>query len=260
MRQVDLGRRAGLSQPAVSDIERGHADRLSLRTLRSVASALGAEVSLELRWRGGEVDRLLDMGHADLVSRTVGILERSGWAVATEATYSRYGERGSYDVLALHRRAGIVLAVEVKTRLVSLEATLRKLDEKVRLAPEVAADRFGARPTAGARMLVLPEGGVARRAVARHDQVLRLSFPLRATSARAWLADPVSSTGILLLVRPSTGSGPGGSVRRASPRGLSLRGPPAPRGDRTLERDPPDRRGPGSGDTRRSPRRPQSPG
>jgi Holliday junction resolvase-like predicted endonuclease len=216
-------------------------------------------VSLELRWRGGEVDRLLDRGHADLVGRTVGILERSGWAVATEATYSRYGERGSYDVLALHRRTGIVLAVEVKTRLVSLETTLRKLDEKVRLAPEVAADRFGTRPSAAARMLVLPEGGVARRVAARHDQVLRLSFPLRAASARAWLVDPVSSTGILLLVRPSTVSGPGASVRRASPRGLSLRGAPAPRAGLTLESDSPHRRGPSLGDTRRPPRRPQSP-
>ncbi len=251
LRQVDVARSAGLSQAAISDIERGRLDRLSLRTVRSAAAALGAEVSLEIRWRGGELDRLLDQHHAELVSRTVGILERSDWTVVTEATYSRWGERGSFDVLALHRRTGTVLAVEVKTRLLSLEATLRKLDEKARVAPGVADDRFGTRPRVCGRMLVLPEGGVARRTIAEHDSVLRLVLPLRGIAAHGWLDEPTTSAGILLLVRPRTAVPLRGDRRRASPRRLAQERAPDPGPRLTLAAGPHDRRDPAPGDTRR---------
>jgi len=226
LRQADLAARAGLSQAAISDVERGHGDRLSIATLRAVARALDADASLELRWRGGDVDRLLDGRHAVLVGLAVDILTGDGWEVATEVTYSRCGERGSFDALAIQRRTGIVLAVEVKTRLVSLEATLRKLDEKARLAPAVAAERFGTRPRAAGRMLVLPEGSVSRRALAKHDAVLRVALPVRGVAARAWLADPVSSIGCIVLVRvPARAPGPE-TLRRVSPRGLADKSSP----------------------------------
>jgi transcriptional regulator with XRE-family HTH domain len=221
LRQIDLAERAGLSQATISDIERGRSDRLSIRTLRAVAFALGADASLELRWRGGEVDRLLDGGHAALVGLAVELLARCGWEVATEVTYSHYGERGSFDILAMHPGSGAALAVEVKTRLVSLEATLRKLDEKARLAPGVAADRFDTRPRATGRMLVLPEGGVSRRALVTHDAVLRLAFPVRGAAARAWLVAPAAPAASLILIKmPPVAFGPG-AARRVSPRGLA---------------------------------------
>jgi transcriptional regulator with XRE-family HTH domain len=235
MRQVDLARRAGLSQAAISDIERGRGDRLSLRTLRAVASVLGAEASIDLRWRGGEVDRLLDQGHASLVAIVVDTLETAGWRTATEATYSRFGERGSFDILAMHERTGAAVAVEVKTRLLSLEATLRKLDEKARLTPDVAADRFGSRPRVVGRMLVLPEGGVARRVIARHDVVLRRTFPLRGAGVRAWLAEPSSSAGALLLVRAPVAPATRGPARRVSLRGLAPDGGRVAPGPHTLD-------------------------
>lgn len=226
LRQADVAARAGLSQAAISDIERGHSDRLSVATLRAVARALDADASLELRWRGGDVDRLLDERHAAIVGLTVDLLTRDGWEVATEVTYSRYGERGSFDVLAIWRRNGTVLAVEVKTRLVSLETTLRKLDEKARLAPAVAAERFDMRPRAAGRMLVLPEGSVSRRALAKHDAVLRVALPVRGVAARAWLADPASSIGGIVLVRVPAGATAPATRHRASPRGLAEKSSP----------------------------------
>jgi Holliday junction resolvase-like predicted endonuclease len=67
-----------------------------------------------------------------------------------------YGERGSIDLLAWHEATRTLLVVEVKTEVASIEATLRKHDEKVRLARRVAADRFGWQATVTSRLLVLP--------------------------------------------------------------------------------------------------------
>ena len=259
LRQIDLAERAGLSQATISDIERGRSDRLSIRTVRAVASALGADASLELRWRGGEVDRLLDREHAALVGLTVELLTRCGWEVATEVTYSRYGERGSFDVLAMHPASGVALAVEVKTRLVSLEATLRKLDEKARLAPGVAEGRFDTRPRAAGRMLVLPEGGVSRRALATHDAVLRLAFPVRGAAARAWLVAPVAPVASLILIRMPAEAPGLDTARRRSPRRLAA-GSGQPMPSAVVHGDgPDDRRSPPPGDARRPRPPPQSP-
>ncbi len=239
LRQVDLARISGLSQATISDVERGHAGTLSLRSVRAIVAALGADASVEIRWRSGDVDRLLDERHAALARAAVDLLVRRGWRVATEVTYSHYGERGAYDVLAVPEVAGLALAVEAKTRLVSLEATLRKLDEKVRLAPKVAADRFAMRPHSAIPMLVRPEGTASRRSVAMHDAILRRALPVRGAAARAWLAAPdATASGILLVVTPSRtgGTGPAGGAGRARRSGRA--GP----GGLGLERRPPDPR------------------
>jgi len=249
LRQVDVAGLTELSQAAISDVERGHAGSMSLRSLRAIAAALGAEASVELRWRSGDVDRLLDERHAALVRAAVELLVRRGWRVATEVTYSHYGERGAYDVLAVQEAAGLALAVEAKTRLVSLEATLRKLDEKVRLAPRTAADRFAVRPRSVIPVLVLPEGSVSRRAVTAHDAILRHALPVRGAAARAWLEAPdAPARGILLVLTPLSVAGP----RR--PRGGSASGRPLDSpGRRAL--GPSGHRAPGpSGSPRQAPR------
>ncbi len=49
-----------------------------------------------------------------------------------------------------------VVVVEVKSQLVSLEETLRRLDAKARLAPLICRRRLGWGPAAASRLLVLP--------------------------------------------------------------------------------------------------------
>ncbi|HEX5591315.1 MAG TPA: hypothetical protein VFX65_13575, partial [Candidatus Limnocylindrales bacterium] len=64
--------------------------------------------------------------------------------------------------------------------LTSIEATLRKHDEKVRLAPVVAQRRLGlGGPWRAIPVLVLPESGGARRRLAAHASVLDRAYPLR---------------------------------------------------------------------------------
>ncbi len=225
-RQADLASRAGIGQTTVSLIERGHLEGTSLATLRRVFGALDAWVDLEPRWRGGALDRLLDERHAALVGFVVRHLRASGWETAVEVTFAVYGERGAIDVLAIrqatqagdrhkgpHGRRGppshghgrtTALVVEVKTELTSVEAMLRTLDVKVRLAPELVAARFGARPSAIGRLVVAPaDSTVVRRTRAAAD-VLEAAIPARAWEIRRWISDPAGPLDGLWLVSSSS--------------------------------------------------------
>jgi hypothetical protein len=174
----------------VSLIERGHVDQVSLRMLRRVLSGVEARVGLDVRWRGGDLDRLLDERHAALVGAAVKELRGYGWATAVEITYSHYGERGSIDLLAFHPTTSALLVVEVKSELTSLEETLRRLDAKVRLAPTIALERLGWQGSSTSRLLVLPETTTARRRLEAHAAVLDVALPFRGVRLRQWLQKP----------------------------------------------------------------------
>ena len=125
-RQSDLASRSGVSQPAISLVERGHVDTMSLRAARRILLALEIRGVLDLRWRGGTLDRTLDEGHAALAGIVVRSLATYGWESAVEVTYAIYGERGSIDLLAFHRATSCLLVIDVKTELTSIEETLRR--------------------------------------------------------------------------------------------------------------------------------------
>ncbi len=141
-RQVDIAERAGVSQTVVSLVERGHLDAMPLQRLRRVLGAVGASVELQVRWRGGEIDRVLDEAHAALVGAVARELTRLGWTVVPEVSYAHFGEYGSIDLLAWHEATATLLVVEVKTELTSIEQLLRRHDAKVRLGPRLAEERF----------------------------------------------------------------------------------------------------------------------
>src|SRR4051794_28530970 len=161
-RQLDLAHAANCSQNLVSLIERGHLDAVALRTIRRVLASVDASVSLDVRWRGAAIERLVDDAHAELVGAVGSRLRALGWVVEIEVTYSEFGERGSYDLVAWHGATSTLLVIEVKTDLPSAEATIRKLDEKTRLAAVVVSKRFGWKAGSVARLLVLPETSTAR--------------------------------------------------------------------------------------------------
>jgi Predicted transcriptional regulators len=102
-RQADLAVRSGVSESAISDMERGRVDRYTLATVRRVLRALDATAVLDVTWGGrGDLDRLLDADHARLVLSWADRHRRSGWDVWNEASFNIYGARGRIDQLALH--------------------------------------------------------------------------------------------------------------------------------------------------------------
>ena len=90
----------------MSLVECGRIEDVSVRALRRHARALGAELRLELRFRGGELDRLVDEGHAALVGAVAGRLEAFGWETRPEVSFAVFGERGSIHPARGMRRAG----------------------------------------------------------------------------------------------------------------------------------------------------------
>lgn len=161
--------------------------------------------------RGGELDRLLDAGHAalqDLVKRR---LEAAAWQVRAEVTFSRFGERGSIDLLAFHPANEVLLVVEIKTVIADVQGLLRPIDVKVRLAATIAVE-LGWRARVVVPALVVSEESTSRRRVAQHPSLFG-RFAVRGVAARSWLRSPnVSAPGILLFISSSDGTA--GAVRR----------------------------------------------
>jgi transcriptional regulator with XRE-family HTH domain len=206
--QKELGRRANVSQQAISLIERGHGGQLSVETVRRVFAALDARWEPTVSWRGGDLDRLLDQEHARLVGEISRRLADAGWEVALEVTYSEFGERGSLDVLGARRDVQALVVVEVKSELTAIESTLRKLDEKVRIVTRsLGRERFGFSSRLVGRLLVLPSSNVARRRVSRSADVLDVAFPDRTSRVRNWLRDPAGDLAGILFVSDTN---PGG--------------------------------------------------
>ncbi len=195
----------------VSLVERGHLEHVSLSIVRRTLAALDASLIIDVRWRAGALDRLLDEDHAALASIVAELLANAGWETHVEVTYSHFGERGSFDILAYWPRLGIVLVIELKTDLVSAEGTLRKMDEKVRLAPIVGRERFGWNVGAVARVLVMPETSTLRRSVVRHASLIDRVLPTRGAAVRRWIAGPDGPLSGLWLL---SSSGPSSVIRK----------------------------------------------
>jgi transcriptional regulator with XRE-family HTH domain len=207
LRQLDVAARAGVCQQTVSNIERGRLGGLSIETLSSIAEAVGADLTVLVRWRGPKLARLLDRRHAHLQDRVAAILIASGWEVLAEETFNHYGERGSVDLVGWRTDRRALLIVEIKSELVDLQETIRTLGVKTRVVPKAIRQSRGWAADAVASVLVLPDAHVHRSVVARHSALLAAALPARTRAVRDWLADPVGSLkGIWFLPNTPPGS------------------------------------------------------
>ncbi len=204
-RQIDLARRAGLGQSVVSDLELGRLNGLSVGTIRRAVSAFGLSFDGAIGGLGANADRLVDERHAALMGACIRWLESHGWLTRAEVSYSEWGERGSIDLLAWHPRTRILLVIEIKTELASVEETLRKHDEKTRLSRAIVPS-FGWKPVSIGRLLVFPEDRTQRRRVSAHAPVLNGAYPMRTRQVRAWSrlpSGPIAGLMFLPLTAPS---------------------------------------------------------
>jgi transcriptional regulator with XRE-family HTH domain len=192
-RQEDVATRSGVSRSEVSLIERGHIDRVSLATLRKVGASLDIRVDVVPRWRGGELDRLLNSAHSALHEEVAGFLERlSGWQFAPEVSFSIYGERGVIDILAWHPPSRTLLVIELKTEILDVQELMGTLDRKRRLARRVAAERGWHAETVSCWVIVA-DSRTNRRRVEAHRTTLRAAFPADGRTMHDWLRRPVHS-------------------------------------------------------------------
>jgi hypothetical protein len=179
----------------VGRIERGESAAIAIGDLDRVVAAVGGTFDVVLRWQGEGLDRLLDEAHASIVEQLVGWLQARGWEVAVEASFSRYGERGSIDVLAWHPGRRALAVFEVKSITPDMQAMLAGLDRKARLGPEIAQARGWAPVTAVARILVLGDTSTNRRRLARFGSMVGAALPAGTRAVQRWLENP-TQTGI----------------------------------------------------------------
>ena len=199
LRQHDVARAAGVSRPLISKIEHGDIDTLTLGRLFEVSRAVEAVLDLRLRWRGEQLDRLLDEAHSGLVEAVVEMLKHDGWEVAVEVSFSIWGERGSIDILALHPATATLFVIEVKSVVPDNQAAILGLDRKARLAARIAEER-GWQAKVVAKMLVVAATATSRRRVARSGATFDAAFPVRGTQLRRWLRNPTGTVSGLLFV------------------------------------------------------------
>ncbi|MEO8570698.1 MAG: helix-turn-helix transcriptional regulator [Chloroflexota bacterium] len=189
-RQVDLSVKSGVSRTIIGRIERGRLATVPLGTIRKVAAALDARFDTAVRWQGGDLGRLVNARHAAMhEAMAVLMAGLDGWVAEPEVSFSIYGERGVIDILAWHPVRRILLVIELKTELVDINDLMGSADRRRRLAASIARDR-GWDPVAIGTWVVIAEGRTNRRAVARHEAVLRAKFPAAGQAMRRWLRNP----------------------------------------------------------------------
>ncbi len=200
-----MARIAGVHQGTVSLAERGQIRGLTVRTARAIAATLEIELPFEPRWRGPALDRLRDAGHAAAVEAVTAALAARGWNVLVEFGFSRFGERGSVDVLGWGEASRALVVVEVKTTLVDLQALLAAIDRKRRIVPGELMRERGWRPTVIGIVLVVVDSSTAREVVARHRSIFDAALPGRTVEVRRWLEAPAGDLrGIWFLRRTRT--------------------------------------------------------
>ncbi len=190
-RQDDLAREADVSRPVIGRIERGESASIAIGVIERVVLAVGGSLDVHARWQGEGLDRLLDEAHAGIVEWLVARLRALGWEVRVEASFSRYGERGSIDVLAWHPKRHALAVFEVKSITPDMQAMLGGIDRKGRLAPTIARDGGWAPVSSVARILVMADSSTNRRRLARFGATVQAALPARGVEIRRWLEDPV---------------------------------------------------------------------
>jgi transcriptional regulator with XRE-family HTH domain len=191
-RQMDLAERSGASQATVSRVERGHITTLSIGRVRTIAAALDIRVDVVPRWRGGDLDRLLNRRHSQLHESVARAFRTRwpAWNLVPEASFSIYGERGVIDLLGWHPGRRSVLVIELKTDIVDVNELLGALDRKRRLARQVAAGRDWD-PRVVSALLIVAAGRTNRRHVRDHADTIALALPDGRGTMERWLAGAV---------------------------------------------------------------------
>jgi hypothetical protein len=186
----------------VSRVERGQIPELTLATLRRVAAALEIRLELLPRGRGAELDRLLSERHSALHESVAKALARDfpAWVMASEVSFSIWGERGVIDLVLWHPEHRALLIIEFKTELVDVGDLLSTMDRRQRLAAQIVKSRHW-HPRVVATWVVLAASRTNARRLGEHRTVLRTAFPAGVREIRRWLRDPVRSVAALSLWR-----------------------------------------------------------
>jgi transcriptional regulator with XRE-family HTH domain len=221
-RQQDLSDKSGISQSAISRMERGQIGHQSIDSIRAVASTLEIRVDVIPRWRAGDLDRLQNSRHSALHESVARMFrdELPAWILAPEVSFAIYGERGVIDILAWHPGRRALLVIELKTDIADVNELVGTFDRKRRLARQVALAR-GWDPVTVSAWLIVASSRTNRRRIEAHEAMLRAALPEDGRTIRRWLRDParpVNGLSFWTDTRPETGRPHSRPIRRVRTR------------------------------------------
>ena len=131
LRQADAARRAGVSQPFWSRLERGESSAVSLETLAACGAALGMQLAAFFEQAPG-ADQPRDLEHLRRQSLIVRIASAGGWTALPEANLGNAGPWSrSIDVLLGRATSREAAVIEIWDLLLDGGQAMRGLDTKV---------------------------------------------------------------------------------------------------------------------------------
>ncbi|MDP2350904.1 MAG: helix-turn-helix transcriptional regulator [Chloroflexota bacterium] len=224
-RQQDLADEACVSRQVVSRVECGHLDQVSIAALRSIARVLGIHLDLTARWRGGDLDRMLNRRHAALHEAALEILAGyPGWQFVPEVSFNVWGERGVIDLVGWNEQHRALAFGELKSEFVDPGELVGTMDRRQRLAVAIAESR-GWKPLVVGMWVIAADTRTNRRHLAASRRLLRSAFPADGHAMARWLTKPTTSIAGLSFVSVPRVAGEGKRVRR--PRVRPQRADPA---------------------------------
>lgn len=183
---AQVGRAVGLSASQMSRIERGTAVNVSVRHLGRIGAAVGVDVRLRAYPGPDPIRDASQMAVMDRLRRRLSGRLR----MRIEVPIPVDGDQRAWDAVIVGLIAGpSTLPVEVETRIHDLQAQTRRISLKARDAGKSSI------------LLVVADTRTNRRAIAAAAPVLEGSFPVRARTALAALAEgrhPGGSTLVFL--------------------------------------------------------------
>jgi len=198
--QAALAASAGVSQPLVSDIESGGVGA-SIESLGSVATALDAELSVELRPPRvvGRTDQQ-DPAHARCVAACRHVVERAGLACTIEREIVDGRLRGWIDLLGYAREPRRLVLAEIKTEVRDVGGLERQVGWYVRACVGAARD-LGWQPKDIVVVVALLATTANDAVVVANRQALGQAFPMRGAALAAALFEggPVAGWGLMMV-------------------------------------------------------------
>ena len=123
----------------MSRVERSRLEEVGLSAVRAVGGALDIQVDVVARWRGGQLERMVNRRHAALHEALGQRFARlAGWRLLAEVSFSIYGERGIIDALAWHAATRSLVVIDLKSEIVDVQGLLGSIDRYRRLAARIA--------------------------------------------------------------------------------------------------------------------------
>ncbi|KRT63057.1 MAG: hypothetical protein XU10_C0016G0049 [Chloroflexi bacterium CSP1-4] len=216
--QAEIGAAIGLSQAAMSLIERGLLTGVSLRVIGDLCDVLEIQAEWQLRppWiTGASTDdgaarirpggRQHDAGHARSNAYVRRRLERLGWIVAQEIEITMGRTHGFIDILAFDPATRTLVLGEIKTELHDIGEVQRTMAWYEREA-RPAARRLGWMPSRIRSCVFLLVTRANDERVAANREALAQAYPVRSRVLASLLKDPsrwIPASPALVMIDPT---------------------------------------------------------